>query len=107
MLFLRTDISAKVVSTDRKPNESFYVELNFRKKKRLLNCSHNPINSSIESYLDSLFKSTVLLSSKYDNFILLGDFNSCMEDSAMKTFGKIYKLRNLIKKPIVHESYMH
>ena len=27
-----------------------------------------------------------------DNFIFLGDFNSCMEDSPMKTFDKIYKL---------------
>ena len=30
---------------------------------------------------------------------MLGDFNSCMEDSPMKTFGEIYKLRNLMKKP--------
>ena len=30
---------------------------------------------------------------------MLGDFNSCMEDSPMKTFGEIYKLRNLIKEP--------
>ena len=30
---------------------------------------------------------------------MLGDFNSCMEDSPKKTFGEIYKLRNLIKGP--------
>ena len=39
------------------------------------------------------------LSSKYVNFILLGHFNSYIEDSAMKTFGEIYKLWNLIKEP--------
>ena len=33
----------------------------------------------------------------YSNFILLGDFNSCMENSPMKTFGGNYKLRNLRK----------
>ena len=32
MLFIRNDIPAKVFSTDDKPIESFYVELNFRKK---------------------------------------------------------------------------
>ena len=64
-----------------------------------MNCSYNPKHSSIESHLDSLSKSIDSLSSKYDNFILLGDFNSCMEDSPMKTFGEIYKLRNLIKEP--------
>ena len=64
-----------------------------------MNCSYNPKHSSIESYLDSLSKSTDSLSSKYDNFGLLGGFNSCMDDSPMKTFGEIYKLRNLIKEP--------
>ena len=87
------DILAKIVSTDGRPIESFYVELNFRNKKWLLNCSYNSKHSSIEPHLDSLSKSIDSLSSKYDNFILLGDFNS------MKTFGKIYKLRNLIKEP--------
>ena len=64
-----------------------------------MNCYYNPKHSSIESHLDSLSKSIDSLSSKYDNFILLGDFNSCMEDSPMKTFGEIYELRNLIKEP--------
>ena len=99
MLFIRNGISAKVVSTDDRPNESFYVELNFRNKKWLLNCSYNPKHSSIESHLGSLSKSIDSLSSKYDNFILLGDFNSCMEDSPMKTCVKVYKLQNLIKEP--------
>ena len=67
MLFIRNDIPAKVVSRDEKPIESFYVELNFRKKKCLLNCSYNPKHSSIESHLDSLSKSIDSLSSKYDN----------------------------------------
>ena len=68
-------------------------------KNWLLNCSYNRKHSNIESHLDSLSKGIDSLSSKYDNFILLGDFNSCMEDSPMKTFGEIYKLRNLIKEP--------
>ena len=99
MLFIRNDIPAKVVSTDDRPIESFYVELNFRNKKWLLNCSYNPKHSSIESHLDSFSKSIDSLSSKYGNFILLDDFNSCMEDSPMKTFAEIYKLQNLIKEP--------
>ena len=35
MLFIRSDIPAKVISTDKNPFESFHVELNFRKKKWL------------------------------------------------------------------------
>ena len=89
MLFIRNNISTKVVSTDDRPIESFYVELNFRKKMWLLICSYKP--SSIESHLDSLSKSIDSLSSICDNYILLGNFNSCMEDSRMKIFRKIYK----------------
>ena len=46
MLFFRNDNPAKVVSTDDRPIESFYVELNFRNKKWLLNCSYSPKHSS-------------------------------------------------------------
>ena len=99
MLFIRNDIPAKVVSTDDRRIESFYVELNFQDKKWLLNCSYNPKHSSLESHLDSLSKSIDSRSSKYNNFIFLRDFNSCIEDSPMKTFGEIYKLPNLIKEP--------
>ena len=42
MLFIRNNIPAKVVSTDDRPIASFYLELNFRKKKLLLNCSYDP-----------------------------------------------------------------
>ena len=79
MLFIRNDIAAKVVSTNDRPIEIFYVELNFRKEKWLLNCSHNPKHNSIESQLGSHSKIIGSLSHKYDNFILLGEFNSCME----------------------------
>ena len=57
MLYVRNDIPAKVVSTDERPIESFYVELYFRKKKWLSICSYNPKHSSIESHLHSLSKS--------------------------------------------------
>ena len=57
MLFIRNDIPAKVVSTDDRRIESFYVERNFRDKKWLLNCSYNPKHSGLESHLDSLSKS--------------------------------------------------
>ena len=74
-------------------------ELNFGKEEWLLNCFYNLKHISIESYLDSLSKNIDSLSSKYDNFILLGDFNSCMEDFPMKALyyqtKKSYKRANM------------
>ena len=40
MLFNRSDIPVKVISTDKNPFENFYAELYFRKKIWLLNCSY-------------------------------------------------------------------
>ena len=40
-----------------------------------------------------------LFSSKCENIILLGDFDSCMDDSPMIGFCETYKLRNLVKHP--------
>ena len=48
MLFIGNDIPAKVVSTDDRPIESFYVELNLRNKKWLLNYSYNPKHTNID-----------------------------------------------------------
>ena len=92
-LFIQSDIPAKVISTDKSPFESFYIELNFR-KKRLLNCSGNSNNNNIESHLNCIFRISLL--SKYGNIILLGDFSSCMDDSPMIDFCETYKLCNLV-----------
>ena len=52
---------------DKNPFQSFYVELNFRKKKSLLNYSDNPNDDNIELHLNCLSRSIDSLSSKYEN----------------------------------------
>ena len=54
MLFIWSNIPAKVISTDKNPFESFYVKLNFRNKKWLFSCSYNPNNNNMESHLNCL-----------------------------------------------------
>ena len=56
MLFVRSDIADKSLSVDI-DSESFFDELNFRKKKLLLNCSDNPEGSNIKLHLNDLSKS--------------------------------------------------
>ena len=41
---------------------------------------------------------------KYDNLILIGDYNSEMEEETIKDFCEIYNLKNLIKKPTCFKS---
>ena len=64
-----------------------------------MNCSYYPKYSHIVSHLNYLSRSLDSLSSKHENIILLGDFNSDMGDSTMIAFYKNCKLYNLEKSP--------
>ena len=62
-----------------------------------INLIQNKFDSLADIIKDNI--DILMIPSKYDNFILPSDFNSCMEDSPMKIFGEIYKLWDLIKEP--------
>ena len=42
--------------------------------------------------------------SKYENLLLLGDFNSEMSENGMRDFSETYDLKNLIKEPTCFKS---
>ena len=58
----------------------------------------------IKGYLEYISKEIDSHSSKYDNFLLLGDFNSKPTDKAMKSFCQIYNFKNLLDKPTCYKS---
>ena len=73
------------------------MELNFRKKKVLLFCSYNPHKNLLSNHLNILGKRLASPMKIYENFLIAGDFNSEMTDSAMEKFCVTYHLYNLIK----------
>ena len=77
--------------------EAFYVELTVRKNKWLLCCSYNPNKTFITKHLAEIGRNRDLFSSKYDNFILLGDFNSEPCEQPMRDFRHVYNCQNIIK----------
>ena len=100
MLYIREDIPSRLIEKKLRNNsEYFFVEINLRKKRWLLCCSYNPHKNSISTHIDFLRRELDLHSSNYENFILLGDFNSEMTDKNLKDFCNLYLLKNLIKKP--------
>ena len=98
-LYLRKDISAKLLSHDFPSAENFFIQINLHKKKWLINCSYNPHKSNVWKHLDIFSRSLDALSTRYENIVLLGDFNSCVGDEALQTFCKFYSLDSLIKQP--------
>ena len=65
--------------------KSFLLTL-FCTKRVLINCSCNPRKSSIGKHLELVSRSLDIFCSKYDNVILLGDFDIGVRDEIMRAF---------------------
>ena len=87
LLHIREDILSTLLNFDMSI-ESFYIVMNIRKKKWLLVGTYNPNENLISNHLKEIDKNVDNYSSKYDNFILLGDLNSEPTESAVKDFVK-------------------
>ena len=104
MVFVREDIPCKLISKETVDIEGIFIELNFRKKKWLLSCSYNPNKSTITDHLEILKRNLDLYSAHYENLIIIGDFNTDINESCMKSFCESYTLSSLIKEPICHKN---
>ena len=107
MLFVREDISSNLVEAEAKPIEGFYIELNLRNDKWLLNCSYNPHKNNIGNHLKALSDFLDSHSSTYEKILILGDFNVEADDQNMKTFCDSYSLTSLIKQPTCYKNPSH
>ena len=104
ILFVREDIPSNLLKSEEKLVESFYVELNLRNSKWLVNCSCNPHRNNISAHLDRLSKSPDVFSLNYDKLLLLGDFNVGVDENHMKSFCENYDLKSLIKQPTCYKN---
>ena len=86
MLYVREDIPTNLFEVETKPIEGFYVEINLRNDKWLINCSYNPHKNMIGNHLRPLNVKLDIYSTSYDNFIIPGDFNIEMEEQQSKAF---------------------
>ena len=89
LLYVREDIPSTPPNSELLI-EGFCIEINIRKKKWLLVCTYNPNKNLISNHLKEIGKILDNYFSKYDNFILLGDFNSELNESAVRDFCQIY-----------------
>ena len=58
-----------------------------------------PKRNTLALFLSHVGKSLYYQIGKYEHLILIGDFNSQMEEDAMKEFCETYNLKNLITEP--------
>ena len=104
LVFVREDIPSKTLSLEAARIKSLYIELNFRKKKWLLNCSYNPNRNNISNHLNTLRKSLDLYTSEYENIVPMGDFNAEINEFCMPSLCESYGLKSLIKEPTCYKN---
>ena len=103
MYYFREDLPEKLLSID-KTNESCFIELNLNRPKWLISYSYNPNKSNIYSHLESLSRNLDLDFLKYDNYLVVGDFNISVEEAKIKSFCERFSLKNLIKDPTCYKN---
>ena len=99
LLYVREDIPYKIFKEyiPEKPIENLSVEINLRSRKWLLSCSYNPKTNLIADYLPCIGRGIDFYSSKYDNFVVLGDLNIEISNSFMEQFCASYNLKASLK----------
>ena len=106
LLYVREDIPAKLINNINFDNyiEAMFIEINLRKKKWLLSVSYNSHKALIGKHLQAVGKHLDLCSGRYENVIIMGDFNTEPTESAMGKFMNMYNLKILIKGPTSYKN---
>ena len=73
----------KVLCHDFPFTERSFVTINLRERKWFSSCSNNPHKNNITKYIELVSRLLETFTTKYDNTILFGDFNLCVDDNAL------------------------
>ena len=106
LIFVSDSIPCNEVEFISKPNdiEGIFLELNLRQKHWLVMGGYNPKKQTISYFLNHVGNNLDKHMEKYDNFLLIGDFNSTMQEEKMKDFCQLYDLSNLITQPTCYKN---
>ena len=69
-----------------------------------MSCSYNPSRNSIKTHLDYIGRSLDYFLNKYENILIIGDFNVEISNSHMSDFSQFYNLKSLINEPTCYKN---
>ena len=69
-----------------------------------MSCSYNPSKNLIKKHLNHLEKNLNYYLPKYENILIIGDFNVEIGDNHMTDFSHVFSLKTLIKDPTCFKS---
>ena len=71
LLYVREDIPSNLLSIETKPIGGFYIELNLRNDKWLMNCSYKPHKNMMGNHLPALSENLDLHTSTNEKFVFM------------------------------------
>ena len=83
---------------------AFCIELNPEKKECHIFCIYNPHNRFIKDHLKELGKVIKFYSKRFENIIIMGDFNAEISEFYLASSCTIYNFENLINKPTCYKN---
>ena len=100
LIYVREDIACRELKDHPHISniEGIFLELNLKRSKWLVFGGYNPSKDNIANFVKELGTTLDHYMPKYDNLLLLGDFNSEITENTMKEFSDIYNLSSLIKE---------
>ena len=106
MIFSRDDLSCQELEAPGKPDdvECVFLEMRIRQSKWLVVGGYNPHKENISYFLEHVGRQIDKYLSKYENLLLIGDWNSAVTEKKMKEFCETYNLQNLIKSPTCYSN---
>ena len=101
MIFIREDIPCSLLKNVHCSNsfEALGIEINLRKTKWLLIGAYNPNKSNLVHFINLLSCSIDLNVKKFDNIIILGDFNAEVHEEPLQELIGTFDFTNLIIEP--------
>ena len=108
-IYVREDIPCRELTNHLKINnpadfEGIFLEINLRKAKWLLFGGYNNKKSNVSNFLENLGPMLDHHMVKYDNVLLVGDFNLETHEMRMNEFCDVYSLRNLFTEPTCYKN---
>ena len=104
MCFINENIICNQLHDESLPSdiERLMIELNFRSQKWLLVGAYRPPDHNPENFMNSI--TNTVLKIKYENVIILGDFNLNADSKHLDQFKNNLNLHNLITVPTCYKS---
>ena len=106
IIFSRDDLACHELKSHELPSnvECTFLEMRIRQSKWLIVCGYNSHKNNISYFLGHVGRELDKYLPKYENLLLLGDWNSAVTEVEMREFCETYNLENLIKDPTCYKS---